>query len=1243
VDCLPGSVSYGSAVCTRNGFSGQPFCFQPGYGSVKPSTHVGSNLQVGLGVPSSTPTQTVSQALGSAIAQALDIPADHLVKSQASQPNAAAGSSRRLQDSRWSLQYEFVVPTDRDHATLVEKAENMTLGSSEENDAFEAAVQKGSLAAPVTHMESTDAPHVFDGYVAVTPSGQIVNYESIASGSYETDAVTHSVAQTSPSGNPSSDTETEATPADPEEPQGPSPEMLQMSERMEEGMAAQLKAGLGSDGSELKDGDYITRKIPGLGTASAMYVEPSGNALSFDLTGGSPQSPAEAQAEEEEQRRPNRPKIEAITVPAETVAQFGKNAVLSLLVVPKDLFESGNSTKKKKLSVPVIGLDIRTESGLKLKKLPAPIVLTFSLGNQSGDQPQDCVYWDEDSSSWSSAGIVTGKTPEGKLRCETSHLSFFSAVAGEFGNVIACSNFGVLDPENLKKIPQGDWMYGPGAFILWVVFMAQWCLLIRSARIDYQNEKNNFWNERAFCADEHGQDITAKDHGWAAFLRNLLFGIGIDEFIDFESITKLAVRGVVTLATSFQLWALPVDVKMVIRYHGRHDVSYAPSIKRSRLVQEVHEQAGDVYTDFYDKTDVFGQVGMVTAAIHPISNCFMKSFTISSKLQGLMLTTQILSSLAISALFFNAAGAAPSVDSPPECKPPADFWASLLRDMIIGLISAFIGKLPMLLVRKFHKRKCHYQGTRWWHHKEDKHWSERAMETHIHFVRTVDMLCIIFCILLSLFAVFFVMAFLANVDSSAQMPFTIAFVVKFVQNSIVSPFLVSVVYVSIANILLWTRPQMHEACKKHFDLHYEEKLRAAQERELEFQEELRKSREAGKASTWDKSFVSTYQGLTQNFDTINKNDVPFTRQRSVQSQALSIPDEGNASHPASQAPESLQREATKLSFLQDCLDVLVDMREDTRGSSETAKDARQQSKVMPLDLEVERQRTAVFDQELQAVGAHEEPHLENGHQLVSVPNGAAAPLGTGQTANGAGPVGNGLVEHHVIVDASGDERDSFIALASQGSLTSLMSSSTHLYADIPASPVLHQRLPDLQPHADIPTPRAQLQPLRGLEPISFREADFHDRKTDALADLSGELQSDGQICRELVGDIDDPGRSQHHQAAAVLFEIEVDKSRGGAIGLDVDHHVDHSIKITQIKPGLISDWNFEHPDLKVAVGDYITEINGVSGNLHALVVAVSQSSKLKMTIQRGEMEKASVAPPDVRIQVAINGLLEYNM
>jgi len=307
--------------------------------------------------------------------------------------------------------------------------------------------------------------------------------------------------------------------------------------------------------------------------------------------------------------------------------------------------------------------------------------------------------------------------------------------------------------------------------------------------------------------------------------------------------------------------------------------------------------------------------------------------------------------------------------------------------------------------------------------------------------------------------------------------------------------------------------------------------------------------------------------------------------------------------------------------LQDCLDVLVDMREDTRGSSETAKDARQQSKVMPLDLEVERQRTAVFDQELQAVGAHEEPHLENGHQLVSVPNGAAAPLGTGQTANGAGPVGNGLVEHHVIVDASGDERDSFIALASQGSLTSLMSSSTHLYADIPASPVLHQRLPDLQPHADIPTPRAQLQPLRGLEPISFREADFHDRKTDALADLSGELQSDGQICRELVGDIDDPGRSQHHQAAAVLFEIEVDKSRGGAIGLDVDHHVDHSIKIRQIKPGLISDWNFEHPDLKVAVGDYITEINGVSGDVRKLLVVVGQASKLKMTIQRVGKEK----------------------
>jgi len=103
-------------------------------------------------------------------------------------------------------------------------------------------------------------------------------------------------------------------------------------------------------------------------------------------------------------------------------------------------------------------------------------------------------------------------------------------------------------------------------------------------------------------------------------------------------------------------------------------------------------------------------------------------------------------------------------------------------------------------------------------------------------------------------------------------------------------------------------------------------------------------------------------------------------------------------------------------------------------------------------------------------------------------------------------------------------------------------------------------------------------------------------------------------------------RGAKDKAAAAFFEIEVDKSRGESVGLLVENRADHSIKIAQIKPGLISDWNVQHPDLKVAAGDYITEINGVSGNLHALVVAVSQSSKLKMTIQRGEMEKeAAVA------------------
>mmetsp|Transcript_61386 Transcript_61386/g.146274 ORF Transcript_61386/g.146274 Transcript_61386/m.146274 type:complete len:158 (-) Transcript_61386:33-506(-) len=89
------------------------------------------------------------------------------------------------------------------------------------------------------------------------------------------------------------------------------------------------------------------------------------------------------------------------------------------------------------------------------------------------------------------------------------------------------------------------------------------------------------------------------------------------------------------------------------------------------------------------------------------------------------------------------------------------------------------------------------------------------------------------------------------------------------------------------------------------------------------------------------------------------------------------------------------------------------------------------------------------------------------------------------------------------------------------------------------------------------------------------------------------------------------------------FSITIDKRAGGKHGVDVDCDESGSLVIAQIREGLFLNWNRDHPDKKVQVGDRIVSVNGQRGDVVDLVSECQRGMELVIEVHRG-LEPAPV-------------------
>lgn len=88
-----------------------------------------------------------------------------------------------------------------------------------------------------------------------------------------------------------------------------------------------------------------------------------------------------------------------------------------------------------------------------------------------------------------------------------------------------------------------------------------------------------------------------------------------------------------------------------------------------------------------------------------------------------------------------------------------------------------------------------------------------------------------------------------------------------------------------------------------------------------------------------------------------------------------------------------------------------------------------------------------------------------------------------------------------------------------------------------------------------------------------------------------------------------------------LFKIKLDRSKGDQLGLDVDATPDNlSLLIVGLGGGVIDVWNLEHPALAVKQGDFIRQVNSVSGDVERLVEECKKKEVLELIVEPGNDE-----------------------
>jgi len=80
--------------------------------------------------------------------------------------------------------------------------------------------------------------------------------------------------------------------------------------------------------------------------------------------------------------------------------------------------------------------------------------------------------------------------------------------------------------------------------------------------------------------------------------------------------------------------------------------------------------------------------------------------------------------------------------------------------------------------------------------------------------------------------------------------------------------------------------------------------------------------------------------------------------------------------------------------------------------------------------------------------------------------------------------------------------------------------------------------------------------------------------------------------------------------------VTVSRHHGNNLGIVVDQSDGAYLRVQAVNPGLIKDWNRQHPALAIREGDLIVEVNGIVGNAQLMFSECKRRTLLHMKVRR---------------------------
>lgn len=94
----------------------------------------------------------------------------------------------------------------------------------------------------------------------------------------------------------------------------------------------------------------------------------------------------------------------------------------------------------------------------------------------------------------------------------------------------------------------------------------------------------------------------------------------------------------------------------------------------------------------------------------------------------------------------------------------------------------------------------------------------------------------------------------------------------------------------------------------------------------------------------------------------------------------------------------------------------------------------------------------------------------------------------------------------------------------------------------------------------------------------------------------------------------DSAWSEAEDAFHEILLVSLDRTDGSILGVKVEHEDGRRLKVAQVLPGLMQDYNEEFPLKKVSEGDVILEVNGVESDSHGMVDELAQKKVMKLRV-----------------------------